>query len=390
MLDHETRESAAPQVATPAPARAQTPASVPRNGAAPGPAVDGVRPPPADALAGRLAAAVQRRAAAVEAPLLQRTLDEDFPHGGTPRKGEIELCHAFAEKVSAIVDQVYLDLVAGNVKGWKGAKIGTFLKLLLNERPAALVHFGNAIEERVYAVMRATDLGETWEAQFDANMGGASFPDVVVHLKSGARGLIDVTSDRRHILGKAGAWCTSVNYIYVAEAWFPSVYKEHLGPIAKNVRAGGVDTALVEQMLDEADEARAARLEARELALAEAREERNQYGSYTEFVREKFGGKKGLADAWMRANGLGNAKGVAPRKKRRGLEWDQKAKKRRVAVKSRLATMTPEEKKAADKRQRRAAEERKQHKAREEQYAKRRLAALDVESEEEDEDVDIV
>lgn len=283
--------------------------------------------------------------------------------------------------MSTIVDQVYLDLMSGKVRDWEGAKIGTFLRLLLDEHPAALVHANNAIEERVYHVMRAADLGETWEAQFDANMGGASFPDIVVHLESGARGLIDVTSDRRHILRKAGGWCTSVHYVYVAEAWFPSIYKEHLAPIAGNVRAGGVDAAVVEKLIERADALRAARLAARERALAEAREKRNEYGSYSAFVRGAFAGSKTQADAWMREHGLGGAKGVAAKRPRRRMDHVQKLKKRRLAEKSRLAEMTEEEKAAADKRKRRAAAARKQHREREKLYAQRRLGVADEELE---------
>ena len=73
--------------------------------------------------------------------------------------------------------------------------------------------------------------------------------------------------------------------IYVAEAWFWSIYKEHLGLITENVKVGGVDAALIERLLAQAGAARAARLAARERALAEAREARNVDGSSAEFVR---------------------------------------------------------------------------------------------------------
>jgi hypothetical protein len=367
VIDTMSRPSdAGPRVArlaTATPAAPGTPAPA-------GPAGPGRSPARADPLAGALRGAVARRAGA--APVVQRKLDEDFAHGGTPKKGETAACHAFAKKVSAIVDEVYLDLVSGNVAAWKGAKIATFLRLLLAEKRAALVHVGNAIEERVYAVMKARDLGEEWVAQFDANMGGASFPDVVVHLGSGARGLIDVTSDRGHILRKAGGWCTSVHYIYVAEAWFPSVFLEHLDTIRENVVAGGVDSKQVEKLITEANTARSARQAERERVLREAREEYAQYSSYAAFVREAFEGNRGEANAWMRAHGMGGYKGVATRRSRRTMTYEQKARKRKQAEKVRRAKQTPEERRAEEKRKKRMAEKRRQHKTRQEKFAENR------------------
>lgn len=382
MLEQTTRPAAAPHAAPPRPA----PASA--RGLAPQPAPR-TSPPPGDALAGRLAAVVQRRAAAcAAAPVLQRRLDEDFPHGGTPGKGETAACHAFAEKVSTIVDDVHADLMSGNVSDWKGAKIGTFLRLLLAEHPVALVHANNAIEERVYAVMSQTDLGPLrWVAQFDANMGGASFPDIVVHLPSGKRGLIDITSDRYHIHRKAGGWCTSVHYVYVAEVWFPSIYIEHLPKMRENVEAGGVDASIVEEMLEEADTARAERKAARDELVQAAREEYAEYASFAAMVREKFDGDRTEATAWMREHGLGTAKGVARRKSRKSMDYAQKAKKRKTAERVRRAKQTAEERDEELKRKKRRAEELKRQRKREALYAKKRRR---TDADESSEDSDVV
>ena len=229
--------------------------------------------------------------------------------------------------------------------------------------------------------MLATDLGLEWVPQFDADTGGVSYPDIVVHLPSGNRALIDITSQRGHILGKGGAWCTSVNYVYVAEVWFPSVYRDHLPQIARNVAAGGVDQEHLERMMVEVDALRRARKATRDQELSEAREERGRYGSYASFVKEVFDGDKTAAGRWMRAHGMGDMKGVTRKAGRRRLDYAQKAKKRREAVKARRAKMTPEERRAEKRRIRDQAQHRKRARAIADKRAARR-ARREAEDEE--------
>jgi hypothetical protein len=356
-------------------------------------------------------ASVRGRAARVAAPpaLLQRKLDDDFKHGGVPTDLELAACQKFATIVSDLVDQAHLDLLAGKVADWRGAKITAFLGLLGRGSPAALVHVGNAIEERVYALMKKTAFDLDWVPQFDEAMGGSSFPDIVVHLDSLKRGLIDITSDRGHVLGKGGSWTTSTNYVYVAEVWFPSVFAEHLPDVAANVKAGGVGQAHVAKMVRKVEREREARRAAHAKKLSDARERRNEYTSYTAFVREEFDGDKTAADAWMRDNGLGNTKGVGRRAKRRAPDYAQKARRRRAAQSAKRAKMTTEELAAEKLRKSKRAEElkkdRKRVKRRELQKGQRaalvkmRRSRVDVEEDEESEleeepesqhDVDIV
>ena len=145
--------------------------------------------------------------------------------------------------------------MSGDVSDWEGAKI-TFLRLLRAENPMALVHAGNAIEERVYALMVQTDMPFDWTPQFAEAMGGSSSPDIVVNLPSGKSGLIDVTSDRGRILGKAG----------------PSISRASPPTSRPRVSTTG-----------------AARAAERRRVLDAARERRNAYGSNTALVDAQFG-----------------------------------------------------------------------------------------------------
>jgi len=249
--------------------------------------------------------------------VFQRLLDEDFPHGGTPQENDTKICRDFANKVSALVDGAYLALLSGNVKGWDGAKFATFAKLLMEGNPYAVPHVGNAVEERVYALMNAVDMGVKWTPQFTEAMGGASKPDIVVNLAKDREGLVDITSDRGHILGKAGAWTTSTRYVYVAEAWFPSVTEDDIPDIKAAFEKGGVSLQDALDAKAKADEERKKKTEARKKELADARERYNQYSSLSAFVEGEFKGDRTAAFSWMRVNGLGAAKGVPKLKGRR-------------------------------------------------------------------------
>ncbi len=268
---------------------------------------------------------------------LQRLLDEDFKHGGKPTEAESAACHAFAEKVSGFVDQAYAQLMAGDVKGWGGGKIAIFLNLLLRNSNAALPWAGNAIEERVYELMKSADMGLSWVAQFAEGMGAASKPDIVITLSADPlkQALIDITSEREHILKKVGGWTTSERYVYVAEAYFPKIKAQHLETIRDGVKAGGLDAAEVAKRIAAADAERERVIAARQAVVAAAREEYNLYGTVTRLAVGKFGGNKRNAVTWMRANGLGTLKGVPKLKGRKGPSDERRKIMRRLAAKSR-------------------------------------------------------
>jgi hypothetical protein len=333
---------------------------------------------PREGIPNSLVARAAKRASAGRR--VQRVLDEDFEHGGVGTQEEIDACKEFARIVNGIVDQAHADLLAGKVAGWEGAKIGTFLNLLARDSRMAITHAANAIEERVYYQMRKASLPLKWVPQFDEAMGGASFPDIVIHLgKSKKRALIDITSDRRHILGKAGAWTTSVNYIYVAEAWFPPVLLEHMAAIKKNVEEGGVGPEQVKAMLENAEKERLAKQAAIEKRKRDARAIRNKYSSLAAFIRVEHGGNRTAAIKWLRANGIAGGKG-APSKPRKGIGIESKKMKRRQALKARQALLTVEEILAQKERRKRRAIELKEE----------REAAKMVEGEEEELEDDIV
>jgi hypothetical protein len=262
--------------------------------------------------------------------------DASFKAQGVPSPKELAACKAFATKVSELVDQAHRDLLRGAVNGWSGAKIANFLLLLLRDSDAALPHAGNAIEERVYALMRNTNMGLPWVAQFAEAMGAASKPDIVVHLPSGKQALIDVTSDRGHILGKAGGWTTSDHYVYLAEAWFPSVTKPHLPIIKAALGTGGITVEQAQKLREAADDARAK--EAAEFLEGQASERArlNQYPSFTAYARAEHGGNKTAASKhlrhWgIRVKGMTNPKG--PRKPSEYTKKRQKKKQRELKAK---------------------------------------------------------
>ncbi|MEU4524631.1 hypothetical protein AB0F52_38665 [Amycolatopsis sp. NPDC024027] len=267
----------------------------------------------------------------------QRVLDEGFKHGGTPTPDELAACQAFARKVSGFVDEAHRQLLAGDVAGWQGEKINTFVNLLQQGKSVALAWAGNAIEERVYTLMRGTDMILTWVPQFAEGMGGASLPDIVITLSDSPlkQALIDVTSDRYHILGKAGGWTTSQRYVYVAEAWFPSVQAQHVPTILAGLKAGGLDAAEVEKRIKEADAERARAIEARTAELRAARDEYNGYVTFARLIKGKFKGDRKAALAWVRANGLGQVKGVPKVKGKRKPSLETKTMMKRRAAKAR-------------------------------------------------------
>jgi hypothetical protein len=314
-------------------------------------------------------------------PVIARSLDTEFEHGGTASEEEQSICDDFGAIVSGFVDQAHLDLLGGRVKEWKGAKITAFLKLLTAGKRTALVHAGSVIEERVYALMKSAKLPAPWKAQFAQDMGSVSRPDIVIHLGEGRYGLIDITSQRGHILGKAGGWTTSVKYVYVAEAWFPSVFAEHLPHIRKAIAEGGIGEKELAAMQADVAESRKSRVEARKKELAEALALYNEHDSFAAFVRDAFDGDRGGAIAWMREHGLGTRKGVPRRKGKRKRSERTKKAARRAAVK-RNAELTPAV--VHERSKQRALDYRKKKK--ESAMADKRATALVVSDGEEHED----
>ncbi len=272
----------------------------------------------------------------------QRVLDDTFKRGGTPTAKQLADCRAFAKQVSDFVDQAYLQLMAGDVKEWHGTKISTFLDMLQRDSRFVLPWAGNAIEERVYALMAGTKMGLDWVPQFAEGMGGASKPDIVVTLSEDPvkQALIDITSDRFHIMGKAGGWTTSERYVYVAEAWFPPVMAEHLETIRAGVKAGGLSAAEVEKRIAAANAERERVIAARNAVLVAARTEYNdRYGTVARLAEGKFGGDRKAAVAWMRANGLGQAKGVPKLKGKKKPAPETKLMMRRRAAKAKAGAL---------------------------------------------------
>lgn len=216
---------------------------------------------------------------------IRRLLDEDFEHGGKPGPGETDQCNAFAKQVSTYVDQAYNELISGNLGAWKGAKAATFIGMVLRGSSVAHTHAANAIEERVYALMPQDKMaGLTWVPQFAEAMGSASKPDIVIHLPSGKQALVDITSDRGHILGKAGGWTTSELYVYVAEAYFPSITKSDIPNIKTAIQRGGIGLAEARVLKVDADEQRQDRLRKKRAETEEVRELYNTYDSFADFA----------------------------------------------------------------------------------------------------------
>lgn len=216
--------------------------------------------------------------------VVQRLLDEEFGHGGTPGEGETAACRAFAQKVSDFVDQAYNELITGNVKAWTGAKAATFLNLVIKGHRIAVTHAANAIEERVYALMGQTAMPLKWEAQYSAGMGSASRPDIVIHLKSGKEALVDITSERGHILRKAGGWTTSERYVYVAEAYFKPVRAGDIPNIKAAMEKGGIGLSEATALKVAADEKRKDKLREKMDDIAKVRKEFNKYGSFAHYA----------------------------------------------------------------------------------------------------------
>lgn len=281
------------------------------------------------------------------------------------------LCHTFAVKVSDLVDEAYEELITGKVGAWKGAKAATFFRLLLEQHPIAVTWVANAMEERVYALMKATDMGLKWKPQFVEGMGGASRPDVVVHLDSGKFALIDITSDRFHILGKSGGWETSQDYVYLAEAWFPSVTVGDLPNIRAAIKKGGIGLDEAEHLRAEADEERHRKLRKLQKQRTKIRDDLNEAGSFKAYVDEHWEGDTTAASQYLQTWGI-VVKGARRRKGRRKESVEAKRKRQQKA-----GAMRYQEKKRKRKEEEEAS------------TAPETDLELEEEEEEEEEEVDV-
>jgi hypothetical protein len=241
--------------------------------------------------------------------VVQRMLDEHWTSADALKTEEGAACHKFALRVSAFVDEAHKDLFSGNVKGWIGDKIATFVRLLVARNRMALPWAGNAIEERVYALMRKRGMPLKWTPQRSDSMGGASFPDIVIKLPGSTNdGLVDITSDRFHIDSKAGGW-SGASHIYVAEAYFDPVTAQQLPIILTNLKAGGIDEQTAKVMAAAALAKRKAKEAVRTAAASKARRLANKYTSGKEFIDEEFGGDRKAARKFLLDHGL-KKKGV--------------------------------------------------------------------------------
>jgi len=175
-------------------------------------------------------------------------------------------------------------------------------------------------------------MGLSWTPQFAEGMGGASRPDIVVSLPSGKQALIDITSDRYHILGKAGGWTTSERYVYVAEAYFEPFKATHLPIIDKAVTAGGMTSEEVWKLRLEANEKRAQQYAEFREGQAKVRSDFRDAGSFAAYARAHFGGNTTAASRFLQEWGI-RVKGASVRKGGRKMSPEAKAKQMKQARK---------------------------------------------------------
>jgi hypothetical protein len=311
---------------------------------APEPVLDAARPARPVPMRAAQVLALQRTAgnrsvvSGLRRPVIARKLDDSFEPAGKPTEAELAACKTFAQQVSDIVDQAYGELMRGDVAGWEGQKIATFLRLLRAGEAWAVTHAGNAIEERVYALMGKTTFALPWTPQFAEAMGGASKPDIVVKVGPGREALIDVTSDRGHIIGKAGGWLTSERYVYVAEAYFDSIRKPHMIPILEAVNQGGVTDESVQAMKEAAERQRQAVAKLKKQIADEARALFAESGNMSRFAKDHFDGSVAAASRYLRERGV-VVKGSRPPERRRTVS-DDSVKKRKQAARKRKSDLT--------------------------------------------------
>ncbi|HLP88225.1 MAG TPA: DUF4157 domain-containing protein [Nostocaceae cyanobacterium] len=290
-----------------------------------------------------------------EKNLIQCQLDENFDHGGEPLANDTQQCHAFAQKVSDYVDQAYNELISGNVTGWTGAKISTFINLVFRNSSVAHTHAANAIEERVYALMSNPMEELLWTPQYTEGMGGVSKPDIVIHLSGEGEevreALVDITSDRGHILRKGGGWTTSTRYVYVAEAYFESIRKNHIPVIKEGLNQKGISIEEATRLKKMAEDERQRKLEEKQEKQREIRKIYNEFNSFTDFANNyyKFSSiplnqRQTVATKFLKKYGI-KVKGMKTYKGKK--KMSEETKKKQIQ-KARKARMTKEKKSVAE------------------------------------------
>jgi hypothetical protein len=262
-----------------------------------------------------------------EGEVIQRLLDyESFRPKGTTSVENMTKIQDFAKTIGTIVDNTYAELMAGRVKGWTGAKLAVFIDLVNRGHPMAVTHAANVVEERVYAIMKKTPLPLKYKEQFSEKMGGASKPDIVIHVPDGKEALIDITSDRFHILRKAGAWESSDHYVYLAEAYFPPITSDDVAIIKEAMEKGGIDPRLALTLKMEADALRLAKMAGRQAAATDLRAEVWQAGSFAKWALASRLTKSQAAEK-LREYGI-EMKGM-PRRRKGPKELSVEGKKKR-------------------------------------------------------------
>ena len=262
--------------------------------------------------------------------VIQRFLDSKYDPAGQTSNDKHAQCADFARIVSKLVDQAYAELLTGSIADWKGAKIATFLDLLYRDSPVAKTHAANAIEERVYALMKERVMPLPWTPQISDAMGSVSRPDIVVEVARNAFGLvtqealIDITSERGHILRKAGGWFTSTRYVYIAEAYFDSITTADVANIKKAIACNGISLDDARRLKEESDARREELKQETAKKTLFARAMFNKAGNFSTFAKKHFAGKKSHASKFLLLNHV-KRKGMYVYKGRRKLSPEAQA-----------------------------------------------------------------
>lgn len=239
-----------------------------------------------------------------------------FRHDTTatePSDDELYRSQTFANEVAVLVNQAYVEFISGQTKTWKGPKYAALIDLYYSDNYAyALPHVGNAMEERVYALMNAKKLSESWSDQDTTVLGSGTRPDISVMLSQSPYryALYDITSKANHIHDKSPPWTNKKHICYVAELVFPSVTWPQLESAMKNSASGGINADTALKMKEEAEQKR---LE-EELAFSKSceyvRNFYNQYPTFSGFSQNVFDGDKREAATFLGFYNIRNQKGM--------------------------------------------------------------------------------
>ncbi|MBE2320591.1 hypothetical protein DVA67_031820 [Solirubrobacter sp. CPCC 204708] len=210
-------------------------------------------------------------------PLLLREVSEEETVA-QPTPDELATCRRCAAILDGLTQQARAELINGEVRDWVGDKFNTFMKFIAAGKDnLAVLWAANAIEERVYALLKTTKLPCDWKPQRAESMGSASKPDIVLLFADSKVGLIDVTSDAGHILRKAGNWVGGAKHIYAAEVLFAKIDLPHLSVIKQAL--GKTGRISIRIRVKKAGAIQKERKQQRDKDAARARRLWNTYGS---------------------------------------------------------------------------------------------------------------